>query len=87
MLQNRGGMNNNQMEPFNGATIRHRKKVVQGLKKEDSAILTGLRIYHNYVRPHRGLDGKTLGEAAGIHIEGSSKWKTIIQAASKKTRK
>ena len=30
-------------------------KVVRGLKNEDSAILTGLRLYHNHVRPHLGL--------------------------------
>ena len=24
-------------------------------KKEDPAIMTGLRIYHNHVRPHLGL--------------------------------
>lgn len=76
-------MNNNQMESFNGATVRHREKVVRGLKKEDSAMLTGLRIYHNHVRPHLGLNGKTPGESAGIHIEGSNKWKTIIQNAVK----
>ena len=79
-----GDMNNNKMESFNGATVRHREKVVRGLKKEDSAILTGLRIYHNHVRPHQGLDGKTPGEMAGIHIEGSNRWKTIIQNAALK---
>ena len=78
----KGDMNNNQMEAFNGATIRHREKVVRGLKKEDSAILTGLRLYHNYVRPHQGLDGDTPADRAGIHIEGDNKWKTIIQNAS-----
>ena len=75
-------MNNNQMESFNGNTLRQREKVIRGLKKEDSAILTGLQIYHNHVRPHLGLDGRTPGEVAGIHIEGNNKWKTIIQNAS-----
>ena len=77
-----GDTNNNPMESFNGNTVRHREKVVRGLKREDSPILSGLRIYHNHVRPHLGLDGKTPGEAAGIHIEGDNKWKTIIQAAA-----
>ena len=72
------------MESFNGNTVRHREKVVRGLKKEDSAILIGLRLYHNHVRPHHGLsDNMTLGEAAGIRIEDGNKWKTIIQAAAK----
>ena len=80
-------MDNNQMESFNGATVRHREKVVRGLKKEDSVILTGLRIYHNHVKPHLGLEGKTPGEVAGIHIEGNNPWKTIIQAAAKSISK
>ena len=76
--------NNNQMESFNGNTVRHREKVVRGLKKEDSAILTGLRLYHNHVRPHLGLPGNMMpGEAAGIHIDGDNKRKTVIQAAAK----
>ena len=74
--------NNNQMESFNGNTVRHREKVVHGLKTGDSAILAGLRIYHNHVRPHLGLDGQTPGEAAGIRIEGNNKRKTMIQAAA-----
>ncbi len=78
-----GDMNNNQMESFNGNTVRHREKVIRGLKREDSAILTGLQIYHNHVRPHLGLDGRTPGEAAGITIGGNDKIKTMIRAAAK----
>ena len=70
-----GEHHNNQMESFNGNTIRHREKVVRGLKKEDSAILTGLQLYHNFVRPHLGLADPTTtpAEAAGILIEGNDK--------------
>ena len=78
-----GDMNNNQMESFNGNTIRHREKVTRGIKKEDSAILTGLQLYHNYIRPHLGLNGKTPAEVAGIDIEGDNKILTIIRAATK----
>ena len=79
-----GDMNNNQMESFNGNTVRLREEATRGLKREDSAILTGLRLYHNHVRPHQGLPGKTTpGEAAGIRIEGNNKWKTMIQNAAK----
>ena len=78
-------MNNNQMESFNGNTLRHREKVIRGLKKEDSALLTGLQLYHNYVRPHQGLDGDTPADRAGIRIEGDNKWMTIIQNATKST--
>lgn len=78
-----GDMNNNQQEAFNGATVRHREKVIRGFKRDDSAILSGLRVYHNFVRPHLGLpDGLTPGEAAGIQIEGDNKILTMIQAAT-----
>ena len=79
-----GDMNNNQMESFNGNTVRLREEATRGLKREDSAILTGLRLYYNNVLQHQGLPGNmTPGEAAGIHIEGLNKWKTMIQAAAK----
>lgn len=41
------------------------------------------QIYHNYIRPHQGLEGKSPSEACGIKIEGNNKWITIIQNASK----
>ena len=70
------------MESFNGETVRHKEGVVRGIKKEDPTMFTGLRIDYNYVRPHPGLEGKTSGDMAGIHIEGDNEWKMIIQNAS-----
>jgi len=52
-----------------------------GLKKVETPILTGYQIYHNYLRPHEGLNMKTPAEACGISIGGDNKWKTIIQNA------
>jgi len=65
--------------------IRDREKTMRGIKKVDSPILTGYQFFHNYIRQHEGLDGKTPAEACGIKIEGSNKWLTLIQNASKKT--
>ena len=80
-----GDLNTNQMESFNGNTVRLREVAARGLKSEESAIITGLRLYHNFVRSHLGLKGgMTPGEAAGIIIEGKDKWKTMIQAAAKR---
>lgn len=76
-----GDMNNNKMERMNGE-IRDREKTMRGLKTTDSAALKGYQIYHNFVRPHEGLDGKTPAEACGITVEGRNKWLTIIQNAS-----
>lgn len=55
---------------------------MRGLKRQDTKILTGYQIYHNYVRPHEGLEDKTPAEASGIKIEGENKWITMIQNAS-----
>ena len=81
----RGDHNNNKMERLNGE-IRDREKVMRGLKKKDTPILTGYQIFHNYIRQHQGLDGKTPAEACGIKIEGNNKWLTLIQNASKSTK-
>ncbi len=77
----RGKVHNNKMERMNGE-IRDREKVTRNLKTEDSPILTGMQIYHNYVRPHMGLDGKTPADLAGIQVEGENKWLTLIQNAA-----
>ncbi|MGD0996140.1 MAG: DDE-type integrase/transposase/recombinase [Candidatus Bathyarchaeia archaeon] len=77
-----GDMNNNKMERFNGE-VRDREKTIRGLKKNDTTMLSGYQLYHNFVRPHMALDGKTPAEACGITIEGKNKWKTLIQNASK----
>ena len=78
-----GDMNNNKMERLNGE-FRDREKVVRGIKKDDSVIISGYQLYHNYVRPHSALDGKTPADKCGIIIEGNNKWKTLIQNASQK---
>jgi transposase-like protein len=75
-------MNNNKMERLNGE-IRDREKVMRGLKKKDTSLLKGYQIYHNYIRPHEGLNGKTPADACGIEIKGENKWKTLIQNACK----
>jgi transposase-like protein len=78
----KGDMNNNKIERFNGE-VRDREKVMRGLKKKDTPILSGYQIFHNYLRPHEGLNGKTPAEACGIKVEGQDKWKTLIENASK----
>lgn len=47
-------------------------------------IFDGSQIYHNYVRPHMGLDGKTPAEMCGIEIKGNNKWITLIQNAKQR---
>jgi hypothetical protein len=71
------------MERLNGE-IRDREKVMRGLKKAETPIIPGYQIYHNYVRPHEALEGKTPAEACGIEVQGKNKWITLIQNASTK---
>jgi putative transposase len=79
-------VHNNKMERMNGE-LRDREKVVRGVKREDSPLITGLQIYHNYVRPHMGLNGRTPADLAGIEVKGADKWLTLIQNASKERAK
>jgi len=69
------------MERLNGE-IRGREKVMRGLKREDTPIIAGYQIYHNYLRPHEALDGKTPADACGIDVEGPNKWLTLVQNAA-----
>lgn len=77
----RGKTHNNKMERLNGE-VRDREKVMRGLKKTNTPILKGYQIFHNYFRPHEGLNGKTPAQACGIEIKGENKWVTLIQNAS-----
>ncbi|MGP8070501.1 MAG: hypothetical protein ACLP5V_11485 [Candidatus Bathyarchaeia archaeon] len=43
------------------------------LEKTDTPILSGMQIFHNYIRPHMDLEDKTPAEVAGIQIEGENK--------------
>jgi transposase-like protein len=81
-----GDIHNNKMERFNGQ-VRDREKVMRGLKRQDTPILTGYQIFHNYIRHHEGLNHKTPAEACGIKIEGENKWLTLIQNARKTNMK
>jgi hypothetical protein len=61
-------------------TVRSHERI----KKTDSVMFDGYQMYHNYLRPHMGLNGRTPSEACGIKIEGNNKWITLIQNASRK---
>jgi hypothetical protein len=69
------------MERMNGE-IRDRERVMRGLETKDSPILSGYQLFHNYIRPHMALGGRTPAEAAGIEVRGSNKWLTLIQNAA-----
>jgi len=62
--------------------IRDRENTMRGLKIKESPILTGMQVFHNFIREHEGLEGKTPSEACGIQIAGENKWRTLIENAS-----
>jgi transposase-like protein len=77
-----GKVDNRKMESFNGNTVRSREKTMRSLKKPDTPILTGMQIFHNYLRPNQGIDNHTPSELAGIQVKGENKWLTLIENAS-----
>lgn len=74
-------IHNNKMERMNGE-VRDREKTMRGLKSEDSPILRGYKVYHNFIRTHESLNGQTPADLAGIKVEGQNKWLTLIQNGS-----
>ena len=62
--------------------IRDREKVFRGLKKMNTPIIEGMRVYYNFTKKHGSLKGQTPAERALIKVDGKNKWKTIIQNAS-----
>ena len=63
--------------------VRDREKVMRGLKKMNTSVLPGYQMYHNYFRPHEGIENATPAEKCGVKIEGDNKWVTLIENASK----
>jgi hypothetical protein len=80
-----GSIHNNKMERMNGE-LRDRERVMRTLEKTDTPILAGMQIFHNYIRPHEALKGRTPAEAAGIQVMGENRWLTLIQNAKKQSK-
>jgi hypothetical protein len=56
--------------------------VIYDIVLNHTPVIPGYQIYHNYVRPHEALEGKTPADACGIEVQGENKWLTLIQNAS-----
>jgi putative transposase len=75
---------NSKVERLNGS-VRDREVVMRGMDHKESAqtLVEAMRIYHNYVRKHQALGGKTPAEAAGIQSElGSNRIESLIRLAT-----
>ena len=54
---------------------------MSAVKNSNTPIVEGHRLYYNYIWPHESLNGKTPSEEAGITVEGSNKWLTLMRKA------
>ncbi|MGI0073948.1 MAG: DDE-type integrase/transposase/recombinase [Nitrosotalea sp.] len=74
------GFQNRPIERYHNE-IREKLKTRRGLGNDESTqeFADAYRIYHNYVRPHEGLDNITPAEASGIDLGlGNDKIKDLI---------
>jgi len=77
------GMNQARIERLHN-TIRSRESVLRGFKKTESAnvLMTGYRIWYDYIREHQGLK-RTPSEVAEIDLRlGTNKWIDLIRKTS-----
>ncbi len=76
---------NSKVETLNGS-VRHREVVMRAMDHKESAqtLMDAMRIYHNYIRMHQGLHGRTPTQASGIKMEGdnNNRWITLLRNAS-----
>jgi putative transposase len=49
--------------------------------------LIGVQVFHNYIRPHEGLEGKTPAEACRIELKQEDKYNSLIENASIKIKR
>jgi len=58
---------------------------MRAIKKADTSIIDGQRIYYDYLRPHTALEGKTPAQAAGIELDlTGNRWEALIRKATEK---
>jgi hypothetical protein len=58
---------------------------MRGLKGKDTPILTGYQFFHDYIRGHEGLDGKTPAQKADIGSDRAT-WLSLIKKANQYQR-
>ncbi|ABK78145.1 transposase [Cenarchaeum symbiosum A] len=81
----RDGFTNMAIERYHNE-IREKLKSCRGLHSADSAqiFMDLLRIHHNFVRPHMGLDGRTPAEESGVAVPEvrGAKYGALIRASA-----
>jgi 2-iminoacetate synthase ThiH len=76
----------NRMKRYHG-TFKEHSKVMRAIKKPDSSIIEGERIYYNHIRPHSALNGNTRAQAARLELDlGANRWQGLIEKSSTRKR-
>ncbi|MGB8215901.1 MAG: IS6 family transposase [Candidatus Methanoperedens sp.] len=76
--------NQNLIERLHGTLkdmLRSRRGMDDGIKT--GIMLKGWFIHYNFLRPHSFLKGKTPAEAAGVKLDLSNRWESLIDLATK----
>ena len=61
--------------------LRARRGMDQGVKTD--AMLKGWFVHYNFLRPHSSLGGRTPAEVAGINLDLTNRWESLIDMATK----
>jgi transposase-like protein len=79
-----GRRNQNIVERLHGSLkdmLRSRRGMNDEAKTE--AMLDGWFVFYNFLRPHSSLGGKTPAEVAGIKLDLTNRWESLIDLAIK----
>ena len=56
---------------------------MRGFRTDVTPIVEGHRLYYNVLRPHMGIDNRTLAEMAGLDLElGRNKIQNLIKQSA-----
>jgi transposase-like protein len=82
-INSRKNPHHNMIERLHG-TLKDMLRARRGLDsvEKTESILKGWFVYYNFLRPHSSLKGKTPAQAAGINIDVSNKWESLIELAT-----
>jgi len=79
-----GRVHQNMVERLHG-TLKDMLRSRRGMDSETKteAMLDGWFVCYNFLRPHSALNGKTPAEAAGIKLDLTNRWESLIDLATK----
>jgi transposase-like protein len=79
-----GRVHQNMVERLHG-TLKDMLRARRGLDSstKTEAMLDGWFVYYNFLRPHSSLGGKTPAEVAGIQLDLTNRWESLIDLATK----